>query len=126
MDLYFVIYSSIPTRKLEPLEVADLLNVARTANKVHSITGILLLLNGEYIQLIEGKKQYIDQLYKNICADSRHKYLIMLYEGYIIKRHFQDWSMAFDKLEFPFCEDKDTFDLENPRSKRLMSIIGRF
>lgn len=97
MELYYLIYTSSPARLLSDTDLEDLLQVAREANVRFAVTGMLLCLPDSYIQLIEGPKPHIDQLYQNIQRDPRHLRVTTLREGFVDRRYFPDWAMAFKK-----------------------------
>jgi hypothetical protein len=125
MDLYYLIYSSIPAKVLNEEELHDLLAVSRTANEIHHVTGMLLCLSGMYIQLIEGPKAEIIQLYKNIRNDSRHYQVTTLIEGDIEARFFPDWHMGYDMSEKTLKEHQAAVDLTDPESIQLLQILER-
>jgi hypothetical protein len=124
MNLYYILYSSTPTRQLSDLELEDLLYVARTENGVRYITGMLLCFSNMYIQLIEGPEIHIHQLYRNIRNDSRHYEVTTLKEGVIEKRFFSDWTMGYDKSESSFDDTRISFDLADEKSFRLLNILN--
>ena len=124
MELYYIIYSSRPVRILNDEEIEDLLSAARRENEAYGVTGMLLCFNDMYIQLIEGTKAAITQLYSNIKNDMRHTRIFTLQEGNIENRFFQDWSMGFDKDDRTLDESKSSFDLSDPQSSKLLEILG--
>ncbi|MDN3582889.1 BLUF domain-containing protein [Mucilaginibacter flavus] len=91
----YLVYVSTAKRLMNEEELLDILTVARTQNKVHHITGMLLYSQGTFIQVLEGEKDNLSQLFKNIELDTRHKNVIKLMTGTINQRNFPDWLMAF-------------------------------
>lgn len=124
MDLYYLIYTSSPTRVLSANETEDLLATCRKQNEIHSVTGMLLCFTRMYIQLIEGPEEEIRRLYENIKQDSRHSRITTLKQGPISQRFFPGWSMGYDKSDLPLRNTKGSFDLKEPQSLQLLEILG--
>ena len=80
-------------------ELQDLLRLSSEANSRFNVTGMLIYLTENFIQLIEGSKADIEQLYLNIKQDKRHFRVTTLREGPIDQRFFPDWAMAFKKQD---------------------------
>ena len=91
----YIVYVSTAQRPLSEKELIDVLKVSRTNNKKYNVTGILLYCQGTFMQVLEGDKNNIDQIYKAIDLDPRHKNVIKLASGISSKRNFPDSSMAF-------------------------------
>lgn len=79
-------------------DIENLLFQIREKNKRLAITGILLLIQGKFVQYIEGKSAEIDNVYNSIKRDSRHNDLLLLDSGEIESRQFKNWSMAYKKV----------------------------
>lgn len=124
MELYYLIYTSSPARLLSDDDLEDLLRVAREANTRFEVTGMLVCLPDSYIQLIEGPKEHIQQLYHNIQQDQRHLRVTTLKEGFISSRFFPDWAMAF-KRSVTTQEALDVVSLQNDKVLRLFDIMDR-
>lgn len=99
MKLKYVSYMSLQSRLLTNDEVNQMLFQIREKNKRLMITGILLLIQGKFIQYIEGPEEEIDRVYEQIKIDSRHNELLLLDEGEVEERQFKDWSMAFRRID---------------------------
>jgi len=97
-DLKFVSYMSSQSQVLKKQDIEELLFQIREKNKRLAITGILLLIQGKFVQYIEGKSTEIDKVYDSIKKDSRHNELILLDSGELQTRQFKDWSMAYKKV----------------------------
>lgn len=92
-DLYYLIYRSSQTRELTVPELNRLVLNAQVFNKKKDITGLLIKLEDNYIQYIEGKKNNIVMLYEKLLRDDRHHSLQLLKKGDISARRFAHWSM---------------------------------
>jgi hypothetical protein len=90
-------------------ELAALLNESRTWNNDHGITGMLLYVEGRFIeqnegrfmQVLEGDEQEVKLIFEKIKTDIRHFHLIVLDIGSQTERVFNNWTMGFKtaKLE---------------------------
>ena len=79
-------------------ELLEILAISRKNNQAKNITGMLIYGEGTFIQVIEGNDGDLENLYKKIELDPRHKNLIKLTEGTLKKRNFSDWSMGFKSV----------------------------
>jgi Mg2+ and Co2+ transporter CorA len=125
MSLYYLIYSSVPTRILNDTELEQLLTTSRAQNKNHLVTGMLVCLADRYLQLIEGPEEAIERLYKNIVKDPRHEQVITEKEGPISARYFPDWAMGFDKDKYALKDNSNTFHLLDDDLSKLLDILYR-
>jgi hypothetical protein len=113
--MYFLIYSSHAAPGFKEEELTSLLVQARERNKDYLVTGLLLYFDGKFIQLIEGEKQTIKQLYNNIINDKRHSGISLLKEGDSETRYFPDWSMGYRTVQPTELREEDGFkDLNSP------------
>lgn len=89
---------SFQTQMMTQKDVEDFLLYIREKNSRLGVTGILLLIQGKFIQYIEGPSTKIDELYKTIEKDKRHKDMMLLDTGSINEQQFKDWSMAYHEI----------------------------
>lgn len=94
MAIYQIIYRSTVSRALGPEELGRMVSQARVYNFSAAITGVLFYDGEHFLQLMEGEKNVLQQLYARICADPRHTDIITLFSGSVIKRLFSSWSMG--------------------------------
>ncbi|MFD0933394.1 BLUF domain-containing protein [Psychroflexus salinarum] len=98
MSLKFVSYMSSQSRIMSKKSIEDFLFEVRDKNKQLAITGILLLIQGKFVQYIEGPAEEIDKVYKSISKDKRHTEMILLDSGNLDDRQFKNWSMAYKEV----------------------------
>jgi hypothetical protein len=96
--MYEIVYCSTASRDLSQKDIADILKTAHAFNNKNNITGCLLYHSREFLQILEGDKDKIQDLYSIIYEDDRHSDIIMLAEGEKVERVFKDWSMAYQEL----------------------------
>lgn len=73
---------------------ASILATAQAHNRAHGIRGVLCQGQGLYIQVLEGERRVVNQLYSRILADRRHRDIEMLYLEEITGPRYPHWSMA--------------------------------
>ena len=89
---YQVIYSSAMPFDIHDME--DILTKARTRNEALDITGVLIYVEGVFIQVLEGEKDRVLELMRSIESDPRHNALKLFYQAELSCRTFDAWRMA--------------------------------
>ena len=100
-----LLYVSNPTSELTPSALDNLLTASRANNALLGITGLLLHIDGGFLQMLEGEERSVRELYTRIAADRRHSDPRILLDREIPVRVFADWSMGF---ECPNLNDPET------------------
>ena len=107
--MFYLLYISTAVKPMNYDDFSALLQQCRDSNNKRGITGMLLYQNGTFMQMIEGEKQVVLDLYDKILKDDRHTGVHTVLTGDIKARNFEDWSMGFfnmDKAgEFPQYSD---------------------
>lgn len=67
---------------------------SRSHNPASGITGILCYGGGIFLQALEGGRTAVNDLYKHILNDARHKDVILLSYEEISERKFGGWTMG--------------------------------
>ena len=81
------------------MELRKILNKSCENNARLGVTGLLLYKDGSFMQMLEGERETVEQLYAKIRRDPRHSGIIVLFRGETPEREFPDWSMGFRDLE---------------------------
>jgi hypothetical protein len=89
-----LMYASRAVAAVSPDDLMVILRQARTANAQRGITGALCHANGIYVQVLEGGRTVVNQLYNRIVADARHTDVQLLSYSEIRERHFVGWAMG--------------------------------
>ena len=97
--MFYLIYISSAVELMDDDALLFLLDQSREKNLTLDVTGMLVYQDGAFMQMLEGDKQVVLDLYKTICADSRHKGVMTMLTGDIQKRNFEDWSMGFCNMD---------------------------
>ena len=77
----------------------ELHNDAMTRNAAFEITGLLIYVEGQFVQLLEGPRKRVLDLFQRIQTDSRHYDVSLIAESAVTKRAFDAWSMALCEFE---------------------------
>ena len=96
--IFQIIYASTASYLYTEKELNNLLEQSRTANLKIGITGLLAYKDGNFMQTIEGQEQKIMELMLKISRNTRHYGIIPMFKGFIERREFSNWSMAYLNL----------------------------
>jgi Sensors of blue-light using FAD len=115
--MYHIVYVSSAESKFSEKELLSILDGARKTNERLGITGLMVYIDGNIIQLLEGEENDVNTLFAKIALDTRHTGIIKLLSGPLAKRNFDDWSMQFKSLSYQEAEqisgyknlDKESF-----------------
>jgi hypothetical protein len=99
MNLIRLIYISAAVAKPTEQELKSLLIGARERNAKREITGFLIYRNCTYLQVLEGEKEQVLNLFTKIKSDPRNHSTVKLVEEPIEKRDFSQWYMGFENLD---------------------------
>lgn len=100
--IFQLVYLSFASPVFNPDEdkgVHEILAVANEHNASIGISGMLLYKGGVFMQLLEGNKNVVLNLYGRIASDLRHEGLKVLVKQEVSDRLFGDWTMASKKME---------------------------
>lgn len=72
--------------------IDDLIENVNISNNNNDITGLLIVRNKHFFQILEGENDKINNLYDKIKQDLRHKDLFKLLDARIEDRIFKDYN----------------------------------
>jgi len=98
-ELIHLLYASSATQEMTDDDLVNLLKKAREKNKRLDITGTLLYRGRNFLQVLEGEKTVVQELFKAIGQDPRHYQISALITRPIAKREFAEWEMGFTNLD---------------------------
>ncbi|MFT5485397.1 MAG: hypothetical protein ACI9JL_003946 [Paracoccaceae bacterium] len=99
MALHRLIYISSGTRKFDADELRQILDTAVKNNVTIDVTGMLLYLDGNFLQLLEGSREDVEGLYERIALDQRHSGAMVLSRSEVSERLFPEWAMGFKSVD---------------------------
>ena len=132
--MFYLIYVSSAIKLMHDDELLLLLEKARENNSRLGITGMLLYKEGNFMQMLEGEKKTVLELYDAIKKDERHKDIVTIVSGDIKERNFENWTMGFYDMnkagDFPRYDDyiKENLTLQSFQddSQFAYSFITQF
>jgi hypothetical protein len=98
-SLISLIYASRSTECFHEHEIPDLLQQVRIANAKQEITGMLLYINGSFLQVLEGQPEMVDAAFGRILGDKRNTQLRPIARDSILERAFEGWTMMHKTLD---------------------------
>lgn len=137
MVVYQIIYFSQGSQRLTESDLKSILKVSRLNNTKRQVTGVLIALDNCFLQLLEGSKDTVLNLFETIKKDDRHTDVLKVYQGQTSNRNFPEWSMGFEvtslasfkkELGFVDISNRDLFiqnHLKNA-SHKVVRMIKRF
>jgi hypothetical protein len=108
--MYTIVYGSTANLDLIARDISNILENARDFNEKNDVSGCLIYHNNRFLQILEGDKTLVEELYLNIKKDTHHSDVKLLYNSFTRERTFSNWSMAFIDL---------SLDNENTEKRKL-------
>jgi hypothetical protein len=100
-QLHCIVYVSAATRPLAAADLNDILRSARDSNDAAGVTGLLLHSGGNFMQLLEGSLDALEEVLARIEGSSRHHQITELMREPSEAREFAEWSMASSQATAP-------------------------
>ena len=88
------VYASRAATNLSNEMIEDILESSRVNNPARGITGILCHSGNVFIQVLEGGRDEVCDLYNSIVRDQRHANVRLLAFEEIRERKFSNWTMG--------------------------------
>ncbi|MGI9467412.1 MAG: BLUF domain-containing protein [Rubripirellula sp.] len=120
-----IIYTSIATIALDQRALLDLLHAARGFSKIDAVTGLLVHDRGQFLQVIEGPANAIDNLVQRLRRDRRHSQFEIHEDVLTDTRLFPDWAMGLGELTDPTLACLPGFLGESDEQVRLFELAER-
>lgn len=101
----YIVYVSQAAKAFSTEELAALLTHSRERNSADGITGLLIyrynadFKRGNFLQVLEGSQEVLDDVWRRISGDPRHHTIIVLDESQADARMFGEWSMGFRNVD---------------------------
>ena len=96
--IYYLLYYGVENFNFKHNDFNELLEQARNRNEQLEITGKLIYCEGTFIQLLEGNKKNVDDVFASITRDHRLIATKLVTDGMVAQRYFKDWSMDFEEI----------------------------
>jgi hypothetical protein len=108
MGLKSLTYTSLAALDLKPEDLEAIHRTARDVNALEGVTGLLIFNGTNFLQIIEGAPNAIDDLVERLRRDRRHSGLEIRDEHEMEERSFPDWSMELVRVSASYFEARDT------------------
>lgn len=92
-----ICYISTSNRAFNYLQFEELLNFCRVQNKLFGIKSVLLYSEGNFFQILEGKKEVVLSLFKKIKKDCRHRGIIQVVGRDVIQDPNDNYKISNSK-----------------------------
>jgi len=89
-----LMYASRAIPALDQEELHAIVKKSKANNPAAGVTGVLCFSEGIFLQVLEGGRAAVNQLYNRITADPRHTQVELLRYEEIGERRFAGWSMG--------------------------------
>lgn len=89
-----LMYASRAVPAVDHDELIAILRKSKANNPAHGVTGVLCYSGGIFLQVLEGGRSAVNQLYNRIAADPRHTQVELLSYEEIGERRFAGWAMG--------------------------------
>lgn len=127
-----LIYASEADAALTPAAVEELLVKARQHNLRKHLTGLLLFDSQCFLQVLEGARDSVSEVYCKIVRDPRHRRVLLLEATAVDARRFDRWQMAFSPAlashqvlyqRYGCTPRFNPFDMTAPAALSLLSAL---
>ncbi len=127
-----LLYASRAVGPIDDALVASIVGKAREHNSAHGLTGFLCTSaeGGVFLQVLEGGRAAVNELYGRILRDPRHRDVTLLDYEEIGERRFATWRMGSVNLNrvnlgtilrFSECPAFDPFGMSG---KAALALLG--
>ncbi|MGE6698655.1 BLUF domain-containing protein [Hyphomonas sp. NPDC076900] len=98
-DLFRLIYVSTARPGLSEEDMLNVLNASQSNNEERYITGYLVHHGENFMQLIEGPRAEVEDIYDRILKDKRHTGIVRILAEKAETRAFPRWSMNYFRVD---------------------------
>jgi hypothetical protein len=100
-SLHRLVYISRQTPEVASdldFEIGRIVSKSIANNRIDNLTGMLLAVQGCFLQALEGQEEAVRRAYIRITADPRHVELKLISAGSAESRLFGEWNMCARSL----------------------------
>ena len=131
-----MVYVSSAAFGLSEREITSIVKTSQFNNEKLGITGLLLYNSGNFMQLLEGDEEKVENLYEKIKQDKRHTGSTLLIKEAIATKNFDKWQMGYrnlnnlksidPKILNPFLEEELNFSIYKNNPYRALGFLETF
>lgn len=89
-----LLYASRAAAPVNQDTIESILQQSRSYNPSLGVTGILCHGGDVYMQVLEGGRAAVNELYNKIVRDPRHTEVLLLHYEEVVERRFSGWTMG--------------------------------
>ncbi|WP_299113393.1 BLUF domain-containing protein [uncultured Winogradskyella sp.] len=104
-----ICYISNFSKDLDKKSIDNLVHDVNKKNRIHDVTGLLIIKNKHFFQILEGEEEKTNNLYKKIKTDLRHTGVIKLLDTKIEGRLFKDYNSGEFEVFQKFSDMKKLY-----------------
>lgn len=132
MSLCCLVYVSgrrNPTSQMNAEELRSIYEVSMKNNRKHGVTGLLLATARRFIQVLEGERRVVHDLFDRISEDPRHTNPFVRQSCTLNTRVYSEWSMNvvcvehIGKLLYGIGDTDDDFDPYDLSQETLSGLL---
>ncbi len=102
MSLARLLYYSSASEHLQQNDIRSILSKSIKYNTHKNITGVLVYDKHYFMQLLDGDRDEVNELYNRVIQDPRHSNIRLIHYGALAGQRFTEWSMGIAYLpSFP-------------------------
>ena len=90
-----LLYISTISEHVTAADIDRLLVQSQRSNRQRDLTGGLMVCDGHFAQVLEGRELLVEETMRRIAVDPRHRDLVVRARSVITRRRFARWDMAF-------------------------------
>ena len=96
--IHQLIYHSNSTTDITSTVLEKILGEAKKYNSEHGVTGCLLVSQKQYVHLLEGDQQIINEIFSKIKSNERNKDVSLIDNKMIERRLFPNSPIVYDVI----------------------------
>ena len=100
-DLFRLIYVSTARPGLAEADILSILNTSQSNNEERYITGYLAHNVDSFMQMLEGSRAEVEEIFSRILKDDRHSGVVRILAEKAERRAFPTWSMNYYRVDKP-------------------------
>lgn len=125
-SIFQLLYFSRATAHVEASTLAEILQTSQRNNQRSGISGLLIYEDYHFMQVLEGTKQAVEEIFAKICVDERHTDVFTIYSADVEKRQFGGWAMAHYQFQPDDEELRNSFvEIEKGSREGVSLITGK-
>jgi hypothetical protein len=132
MSISQLLYISDATTPFSAGELQELVATSAQCNGRIHVTGLLLYSAGNFVQLLEGSELVLEELFKKISRDPRHRKVECLHAARCERRLFSKWHMGllngddFNEMDRVHLRKAVTLLKHDPKACIITGVFREF